>query len=830
MATIFQPSREADEPDSGRIVISTDPGTLEPSGTNEEITIPSEVGVLPVRNLVLFPGMIVPLTVGREKSRRLLKDLLAHGKLLVTVCQKSPEIDDPRPQDLYTVGTAVVVLKLLSMPDGNQTVILQPIRRVKIDKWLATEPYLRAAVTPLSDRVGDGMESEALLVNVRNMGQRIVELAPNLPPEASLMLDAIDSPGRMADFMAANMDFEIAEKQYLLEELDVNQRLRTLTEALQHQIEVLELSDKIQEQVQASVDESQKQYFLQEQLKAIQKELGQGDDNAQEIEELRERIDAAGMTDPVREECLRELQRMERMSPASPDYTVTRTYLDWMTELPWSKSSEDNLDVNRAEKILNADHYGLEKVKRRILEFLSVRKLAPDSRGPILCFVGPPGVGKTSLGQSVARALGRSFIRMSLGGMRDEAELRGHRRTYIGAMPGRVVQEIRKAGIRNPVFMLDELDKVGMDFRGDPTSALLEILDPAQNFSFQDHYLNVPFDLSKVMFIATANVLSPIPGPLRDRMEVIELPGYTHREKRQIALRYLVGRQLEANGLTVQQAKWKESAIDCIIESYTRESGVRELERQIGSVCRSIAAMIARGKSRGRTVTPALVEQVLGPAQYESELSLRTSLPGVATGLAYTSVGGEILFIEATMFPGSGKLTLTGQIGDVMRESAEAAMSLLKSRVDRYGIDIETLRKHDIHVHVPAGATPKDGPSAGVSMFTALVSLVTDIPVCADVAMTGEITLRGLVMPIGGVKEKVLAARRAGVKTVLLPKRNEKDLVDIPQDAKDELEFVFTQDVDDVLRAALCERPGQLRLAEEKSAKRKSGGNSGKKK
>jgi ATP-dependent Lon protease len=812
MDIMYNQSDKDGQDGAGSIVISTGPESLNGVGTSKDVEIPSEVGVLPVRNMVLFPGMIVPLTVGREKSRRLLKDLLAHGKLLVTVCQKSPEVDDPAPEDLYTVGTAVIVLKMLSLPDGNQTVILQPIRRVKITEWSATEPYLRAKVAPQDDHVGDGMESEALLVNVRNMGQRIVELAPNLPPEASLMLDAIETPGRMADFMAANMDFEIAEKQYLLEELDVNQRLRTLTEALQHQIEVLELSDKIQEQVQASVDESQKEFFLQEQLKAIQKELGQGDDNAEEIERLREQIAAAGMGDDVREECLREVNRMARMSPASPDYTVTRTYLDWMIELPWSKSTEDNLDVNEAERVLDADHYGLEKVKRRILEFLSVRKLAPDSRGPILCFVGPPGVGKTSLGQSVARALGREFIRMSLGGMRDEAELRGHRRTYIGAMPGRVIQEIKKAQTRNPVFMLDELDKVGTDFRGDPTSALLEILDPAQNFSFQDHYLNVPFDLSKVMFIATANTLSTIPRPLLDRMEIIELPGYTHMEKREIAVRYLVSRQLEANGLTDKQAKWKEPAIDRIIESYTRESGVRELERQIGSVCRSIAAMVARGKSRGRTVTPALVEQVLGPPMYESELSLRTSLPGVATGLAYTTVGGEILFIEATMFPGTGKLTLTGQIGDVMRESAQAALSLLKSRTERYGVEADVLRKNDIHIHVPAGATPKDGPSAGVSMFSALVSLVTDTPVRADVAMTGEITLRGLVMPIGGVKEKILAARRAGVTTVVLPKRNARDLVDIPQDAKDELEFVFVKDVDDVLAAALCERPDAPKL------------------
>jgi ATP-dependent Lon protease len=775
-----------------------------PRPLTEDVRVPKDAAVLSIRNMVVFPGMVAPLVVGREKSKRLIEDLLPDQKIFVAVCQKDPEIENPETRDLYRVGTAVMVLKLFRVDDGTQTVILQGLERVRIDRWTSQEPYFRASVSPIPEAVGDGTEAEALLVTIRNMAQRAVELSPNIPDDVGVLLENIESPGQMADFLAANMEIELAEKQRLLEEADVNVRLRDLSAALQQQLDVLELSDKIHDQVRASVDETQRQYFLQEQLKAIQKELGLGDDNAEEILHLREKILAAGMSEDVSKECLRELGRMEKMSPAQPDYNVIRTYLDWMTELPWSNATEDQLDIPRAEGVLEADHYGLAKVKRRILEYLAVRKLAPASRGPILCFVGPPGVGKTSLGQSIARALGREFIRMSLGGMRDEAELRGHRRTYIGAMPRRIIQEIRKAGTNNPVFMLDELDKVGSDFRGDPASALLEILDPAQNFSFQDHYLNVPFDLSKVMFIATANVLQTVPQPLIDRMEVIELPGYTANEKLHIATQYLVPRQLENNGLSVKQAKWREPGIDRIIHRYTREAGVRELERQIGSVCRAVAAKIAAGKSRGRTITPAFVTEVLGPPRYESELALRVSQPGVATGLAYTPVGGEILFVEATMYPGSGKLTLTGQIGEVMRESAQAAMSLLKSKADAYGLDQKALNDMDIHVHVPAGAIPKDGPSAGVSIYTALASLVRGIPVRADVAMTGEITLRGLVMPIGVVKEKTLAARRAGVATVVLPKRNEKDLADIPAEVREELNFVFVKNVDKLLDVVLA--------------------------
>ena len=786
----------------------------------DENGIPSSAAVLTVRNMVLFPGSVVPLAVGREKSQRLLNDALPNQKILVTVCQKDPDLDDPKIEDLYEIGTAVMVLKMLEMEDGNQTVIVHGMSRVRIDQWISTEPYFRAQITELPDSVVESTETEALMFNVRALAQRVITMAPNVPDEAAAVLGNIDQPAALADFLAANLDIDVPDKQLLLEEIDVQRRLRAVADRLQHQIEVLELSGKIQSQIKANIDKTQRQYFLQEQLKAIRKELGQVDDKTAEVQELRDKITAAAMPEATHAECIRELDRMENIPTASPEYNVIRTYLDWMVELPWSITTEDKLDVARAEKILNEDHYDLEKVKRRVLEYLAVRKLAPESRGPILCFVGPPGVGKTSLGQSIARALGRKFIRMSLGGMRDEAELRGHRRTYIGAMPGRMIQEIRKAGTNNPVFMLDELDKVGMDFRGDPTAALLEVLDPAQNATFQDHYLNVPFDLSKVMFIATANYMEPVPPALRDRMEVIELPGYTHREKLYIAMRYLVKRQLKDNGLTATQAKWTKEAVSRIIDDYTREAGVRELERQIGSVCRGVAAMIAGGKARSRTIKPALVVDLLGPAKYESEVALRTAVPGVATGLAYTPAGGEILFVEAAMYDGSGKLVLTGQIGDVMRESVQAALSLVKSRPDKSDV-VAQLAQKDIHVHVPAGAVPKDGPSAGVAMFTALTSLLAGEPVRPDVAMTGEITLRGLVMPIGGVKEKVLAAHRAGIRTVLLPARNKKDTADIPAEISKALKFVFVSSVDDVLKAAFAgPKPGRAKAAKKAKPKR----------
>lgn len=769
-----------------------------------EIRIPTEAAILCVRNMVLFPGTIVPIAIGREKSQRLLEDVLPDQKIIVIVCQKVPDVDDPGPADLYDVGTAAVVLKLLRLEKGSQSVIASGVKRVKVERWIQSEPYFRAQVRELSDVLSHSTETDALIINARNAAGRIIQLSPNVPEEAMVVLNNIDEPGGLADFLASNVQMELATKQQFLAELDVNERLRRVGVELQRQLEVLELSDKIQSQVKANIDKSQREYFLQEQLKAIQKELGQADDKTIEIEDLRTKLETAGMPEVVSAEVFRQLDRLSKLPVVSPEYNVLRTYLDWMTELPWSKTTQDRLDVNVAAEVLDEDHYDLEKVKQRILEYLAVRKLAPDSRSPIICFVGPPGVGKTSLGQSIARALGRKFIRMSLGGMRDEAELRGHRRTYIGALPGRIVQEIRKAGTKNPVFMLDELDKVGSDFRGDPTSALLEVLDPAQNNTFQDHYLNVPFDLSGVMFIATANYMGTVPPALRDRMEVIELPGYTQQEKLHIAMKYLVPRQLRANGLKVSQARWTAEAVTAVIDRYTREAGVRELERQIGTVCRRIAALIAAGKARSRKVTRRLVMDKLGPPKHESEVALRTSVPGVATGLAYTPSGGEIIFIEATAYPGKGTLTLTGQIGDVMRESAVAALSFVKSSARKLGVEADQLGKTDIHVHVPAGAVPKDGPSAGVAMTTALTSLLTDRPVRHDVAMTGEITLRGLVLPVGGIKEKVLAAKRAGIRTVVLPERNRNDLEDVPSDAKKGLVFEFVKTIHDALAVAMC--------------------------
>jgi len=770
--------------------------------------------VLPVRNAVAFPGMAVPLLVQRESSRRLLAETLPEQKIIAVVCQKDPHEESPHGSDMYSVGTAMMVLKLLRLGEESQNLIVQGLVRIRIVEWLGEKPYLRARVEPLLELVTSTPRDEALILNVRKLAQEVISLSPNIPDEVQIVLSNIDPPGALADFLASNLHIDAVEKQKLLEETNVSKRLDMISLELQRQIDILELSGKIQSQVRANVDKTQREYFLHEQLKAIQGELGQLDEKTAEIEEVRKKINAAGMPKTVKKEALRELVRMERLPTASPDYNVIRTYLDLMCELPWSVATEDRLDVNRAEKILNQDHYDLQKVKRRILEYLAVRKLAPDSRGAILCFVGPPGVGKTSLGRSIARALGRKFVRMSLGGMRDEAELRGHRRTYIGAMPGRIIQEIRKCGANNPVFMLDELDKVGADFRGDPTSALLEILDPAQNNTFQDHYLNVPFDLTDVMFICTANYLGDVPPALRDRLETIELPGYTLEEKLHIARKYLVKRQLKANGLSAEKARWNNKALGHIIEHYTREVGVRELERQIGSVCRGVAAMIVAGKTRGRTITSGLIAELLGARKYTSELALRTSRPGVATGLAYTSVGGTILFVEAAIFPGQGQMILTGQIGDVMKESAQAALTVVKARATKEGMDVATLGHNDIHVHVPAGAIPKDGPSAGVSIFTALMSLLTQTPVRPNVAMTGEITLRGLVLPVGGIKEKVLAAKQAGIDTVILPAANKKDLADIPAHTLKSLTFHFVKTVDDVLAFAFKPAP--------KTKKRKS--------
>jgi len=806
---------EPDRPDSPPVVGEDDTEIVIVSGDGEAIgggggaarpDIPEEIAILPVRNMVIFPGMVIPLAIGREKSRRLIDDVLPDRKIIVALCQKRHDVDDPGPSDLYGVGTAIMVLKLLRLEDGNQSIVIHGMARVRIEQWLAREPYHRARIRMLEDTALGSKTIDALMVNARSMALKIVKLSSEIPDEAAIVLNNLTSPAALADFLASNLRIELHEKQALLAETSVAKRLRKINVMLQQQFDVLELSEKLQSEVRQNIDKSQRQYFLNEQLKAIRKELGQMDEASAEARDLRAKVDAAGMSAAALKECTRELDRMEKMPTASPEYHMIRTYLDWMTELPWSVSTTDRLDINRARRILDRDHHGLEKVKRRILEYLAVRKLAPESRGPILCFVGPPGVGKTSLGQSIARALDRKFIRMSLGGLRDEAELRGHRRTYIGAMPGRIVQEMHKAGTNNPVFMLDELDKVGADFRGDPTSALLEVLDPAQNNSFQDHYLNVPFDLSTVMFIATANYMGPVPPALRDRMETIELSGYTQNEKLKIAMRYLVPRQLAENGLTETQLRFTEAGVMRIIDSYTREAGVRELERQIGSLCRSMAALVASGKAKRRTVNARFVREVLGVRKYHSEIALRTATPGVATGLAYTPVGGIIIFVEATRYHGKGRLTLTGQIGDVMKESAQAAMSLVKSKLNDTPDAAEDLAKTDIHVHIPAGATPKDGPSAGVALFTALTSLLTDRPVRPDVAMTGEITLRGLVLPVGGIKEKALAAKRAGITTAIVPARNRSDLDELPAEVRKAITFKPVETVEDVLAIALAPR------------------------
>ena len=770
----------------------------------ESFKLPDEIGILPIRSAVAYPGTVMPLAVGRDRSKKLVTDIAPKETVFGLVAQKNPEIESPSPSDMYRVGTAASVLKVIQMPHGSVNIVVHGIARFEIVKFTATEPYLKAKVRLLPVQVRNTKKLQALLVNVRNTATRVIALSPNVPEEAGLLLENIVDPSALADFLAATLNISIAEKQELLEEPDAYKRLQVISLALANQLEVLELSHKIQGQVRDSIDKSQREYFLQEELKAIQEELGQDDRRTEEMRELYEAIKAAKMPKKVEGEALREMDRMSKIPAASPDYGVIRTYLDWLCELPWSAYSEDRIEIDKARRILNKDHYGLEKIKRRILEFLAVRKLNPQGKGAILCFVGPPGVGKTSLGQSIARAMGRKFVRISLGGIRDEADIRGHRRTYIGALPGRILQELRKCGTRNPVFMLDELDKIGQDFRGDPASALLEVLDPQQNNSFTDHYIDQPFDLSDVMFIGTANYTEPIPHALMDRMETLRLAGYTQKEKLNIAKKYLVKRQLKEHGLKPGQLVFRDEAIIDIINNYTREAGVRNLERTIGSVCRYIATQVAEKKRRKATIFRKTLSEILGPEKFESEIALRTAMPGVVTGLAYTPTGGEILFVESARMPGKGQLLLTGQIGDVMKESAQAAFSVVKATADTLKIDGDQFSKYDYHVHVPAGAVPKDGPSAGVAMFTSLVSLLTDAPVRPDVAMTGEITLKGLVLPIGGLKEKILAAKQAGIKTVILPARNKKDLVEVPREAKSGMKFVFVSKAPDALKAALA--------------------------
>ena len=797
-------------PDSLIIERQPDLTVIRTGANGQRLNVPNVLPILPIRNIVVYPGTVIPLNVGRQKSKNLLDEVMPGEKIIGVITQRNPDVEDPGKDDLYPMGVACMILKLFKLPDGNQSIIVHGLARFRLLSIESTDPFASGNVEIVEDYLGESPEMGALIASVRAQANRVIELSPNTPDEAAQVLSSITAPSALADFLAANLQAEVTDKEMMLEELDVETRLRLIASKLATQLDVLELQSKIQSQVKENIDKSQRRYYLQEQMKAIRKELGEGEGGGEgsEVETLREKLVAAKLPELVMKEAERELNRLEAIPSASPEYGVIRTWLQIVSELPWQAQTTDKIDLVDARKTLDRDHHDLEKVKRRIVEYLAVRKLKPDGGGAILCFVGPPGVGKTSLGKSIAEAMGRTFIRVALGGVRDEAELRGHRRTYIGSMPGRLIAELRKAGTRNPVMMLDEIDKMGADFRGDPASAMLEVLDPAQNHTFTDHYLDVPFDLSKVMFIATANTMDTVPGPLRDRMEVIEIPGYTNTDKLSIAKSYLVPRQLDANGLTTKQAKYKDDALKEIIESYTREAGVRSLERNIGAVARSIAAEIVGGKTDKVVVDKARVALALGPARFEPELAQRTSVPGVATGMAYTPVGGEILFIEATRMPGKGNITLTGQIGDVMKESATAAFSLIRSRAEQLGIDPKLLAESDIHIHVPAGAIPKDGPSAGTAMFTALASLLMNRAARPDVAMTGEITLRGLVLPIGGLKEKTLAAKRAGIKQVIVPKRNEKDLPDLPDEVRNTLKFHFVSNIDEVLAAALLPAKG----------------------
>ncbi|MBI3076437.1 MAG: endopeptidase La [Deltaproteobacteria bacterium] len=768
-----------------------------------KIAIPEELPILPLRDTVLYPDQVLPLMVGRERSIKLVDAVLGGDKLLGVVTQRDPEKEEPRVDELHPVGTAAVILKMVRVPDGSQRIIVQGLSRIRLEGFTAHDPYYRARVVPIPEEAAKDLEVEALLTNLRTLFQRLVELSSNLPSELAVLAANVSEPGRLADLIASNLTLPTAARQEILETFDARARLNKVNVLLNRELEVLELGSKIQSQVKEEMDKNHRRYYLREQLKAIQRELGEGDERTVELQELRDKIEAAKLPPEALKVADKELDRLSKMPPQAAEYTVSRTYLDWLIELPWSVSTEDHLDISRAQQVLDEDHYDLERIKKRIVEYLAVRKLKQDMKGPILCFVGPPGVGKTSLGKSIARALGRKFVRISLGGVRDEAEIRGHRRTYVGALPGRIVQGIRKAGSNNPIFMLDEVDKVGMDFRGDPSSALLEVLDPEQNSSFSDHYLEVAFDLSKVMFIATANILEPVLPALKDRMEVLELPGYTEEEKLMIARQFLIPKQVREHGLTAEQLSFDDEAVRLVIRSYTREAGVRNLEREIAAICRGVAKEVAEGKADPVLVMADMVRRFLGPIKFFSELAERTAEPGVAVGLAWTQTGGDIMFIEATKMRGEKTLSLTGQLGDVMKESAQAALSYVRSKAKDLGVPEDFFKQHDIHIHVPEGAIPKDGPSAGITMFTALTSLLRGRPVRPDVAMTGEITLRGMVLPVGGIKEKVLAAKRAGITTIILPKLNEKDLEEVPENAKQGLEFRFVKRMDEALALAL---------------------------
>ena len=774
------------------------------SSAGAELTLPDGALILlPTRNVVLFPGIVAPLALGRPQSIAAAQAAAKADKPVGIILQSDPSVETPGPGDLCTVGTTADILRYVTSPDGSHHLVSRGTRRFRLREFLPGYPFLVARVEEVGEAEIFSTEVAARMHQLKERAREAISLLPNVPTEIAGAIEQLSSPAQLADFIANVSDLSPKEKQDVLETFDVSERLDKVLRYLAQQIEVLRLSKQIGEQTQESLAGRQREHILREQLRQIQKELGEGEDGQAEIAELREAIEKAGMSEEAEKQALKELKRLERMPEASAEHGMIRGYLDWLIELPWSKLSDERIDIAEARRILDEDHYGLPKVKQRILEYLAVRKLKPEGKSPILCFVGPPGVGKTSLGQSIARAMGRKFGRISLGGVHDEAEIRGHRRTYIGALPGNIIQALRKAETRNPVFMLDEMDKLGASFHGDPSAALLEVLDPEQNSTFRDNYLAVPFDLSRVMFIGTANVLDQIPGPLRDRMEVIELPGYTEEEKVEIAKRYLVKRQLAATGLTAEQAEITEDAIRAIIRDYTREAGVRNLEREIGAIFHRVAMRVAEGAEPNMKIEAKDLHGILGPRRFEGEVAMRTSVPGVATGLAWTPVGGDILFIEATRVAGNGRLILTGQLGDVMKESAQAALSLVKARASTLGVDPASFEKSDIHVHVPAGAIPKDGPSAGVAMFIALVSLLTGRTVRSDTAMTGEISLRGLVLPIGGVKNKVLAAVRAGITTVMLPERNKKDYEDVPEAARNAVRFVWLSTVDDAVAAAL---------------------------
>jgi ATP-dependent Lon protease len=780
--------------------------------------LPEELPILPLRNTVAYPFSMLPLVIGIPRSVKLIEDVMEGNRMIGLVLSKDGSIDEPTPGQVHEIGTVAVINRVVRAPNDNLNVVVQGLERFRVDHWTETDPYLKARITLAPEEATESIELDAMIHSLRDLAKEVVSLMPNLPDEVANFLDQINDPRYLAYLVAANAGLEKEQGQEILAADLVKDKLQYLINHLAHQKEILTLGQKIKSEAKEEMDKAQKEYFLRQQMRAIQKELGEGDEGQSVATEYSEKLEEANLPEEADKEARRELKRMESMAPHSAEYSVIKTYLDWMLELPWHEFSEDQLDVKHARTVLDEDHYDLQEVKDRLIEYLAVRKLvrdrglstqpgdeeaASEARGAILCFAGPPGVGKTSLGQSIARALGRKFTRMSLGGMRDEAEIRGHRRTYIGAMPGRIIQAIKRAGTRNPVFMLDEVDKIGSDWRGDPSSALLEVLDPAQNHAFRDHYLDVDFDLSDVIFITTANQLETIPAPLRDRMEIIQLDGYTEYEKVKIAEGHLVPRQIKANGLRPDEIAFTEESLRKIVQDYTREAGVRNLERQIGSVCRKSAVKIAAGEIEHVEVTPEIVREYLKKEKFESETSESIEIPGIATGLAVTATGGDILFIEASRMKGSGKLNLTGQLGDVMRESAEMAFSYVRSKADDCGMDSDSFGKEDAHVHVPAGAIPKDGPSAGVAMVMALTSLFTGRPVRSDVGMTGEVTLRGRVLPVGGIKMKVLAAHRAGLTTVILPQRNEKDLDDLPNDVREAVKFVLVDRIEEALQVAL---------------------------